>query len=93
MGVFAYTKKRKLSFGNRIAYQYKLDNVQATGSILYTPFKKVTGYLIETTSPATAQITVATNAIAPGGNGQGQATLTFAVGAEAQGDIIVVGLL
>ena len=77
--------------GNRIAYQYSLTNVQATGSKLYTPFKKITGYLIETTSPATAAITVATNSEA---RGHGIASyLEFAVDAEAQGAIIVVGLL
>ena len=77
--------------GNRIAYQYSLANVQATGSNLYTPFKKITGYLIETISPATAAITVATN-----NEAQGHGTcawLGFAVDAEAQGEIIVVGLL
>ena len=77
--------------GNRSAYQYSLANVQTTGSKLYTPFKKITGYLIETTSPNTAAIRVATN-----NQAQGHGTcawLGFAVNAEAQGDIIVVGLL
>ncbi len=77
--------------GNRIAYQYSLANVQTTGSVLYTPFKKITGYLIETTSPNTADITVATNAEAQGHGTQ--AYLSFAVDAEAQGNILVVGLL
>ena len=92
MGTFSYEKTRKLSFGNRSAYQWKLTNVQTTGSILYTPFKKITGYLIETTSPATAAITVASNTPTSGGTGS-CAYLTFAVDSEAQGDIIVVGLL
>lgn len=77
--------------GNRIAYQFSLVNVQTTGSNLYTPFKKITGYLIETTSPATAAITVASN-----NQSQGHGTCAFlglAVDAEAQGSIIVVGLL
>jgi len=91
MGTFSYTKKRKLSMGNRVAYQYSLANVQTTGSKLYTPFKKITGYLIETTSPATSCITVATNAES---QGHGITSyLQFAVDAEAQGHIIVVGLL
>lgn len=91
MGTFSYVKKRKLSMGNRIAYQYSLTNVQTSGSNLYTPFKKITGYLIETTSPATAAITVASNVDA---QGHGKSSyLSFAVDAEAQGAIIVVGLL
>ena len=77
--------------GNRSAYQYSLANVQTTGSKLYTPFKKITGYLIETTSPNTAAITVASN-VESQGHGF-TSYLQFAVDAEAQGDIIVVGLL
>ena len=92
MGTFSYEKKKILSFGNRRAYQWKLTNVQATGSILYTPFKKITGYLIETTDPLTSAITVATNTESAGGNCK-CASLTFAANAESQGDIIVVGLL
>ena len=92
MATFGYTKLKKISMGNRIAYSYKLDNVQTTGSILYTPFKKITGYLINTTSPATSEITVASNTESPGGNGK-QAYLTFAADAESQGHVIVVGLL
>ena len=82
---------RKLSFGNRIAYVYHLTNVQTTGSTLYTPFKKITGYMIETISPNTSAITVAANSESTGRFGQ--ASLQFAVDAESQGDIIVVGLL
>lgn len=77
--------------GNRAGYQYSLANVQTTGSKLYTPFKKITGYLIETTSPNTSAITVATNAESTGQFGQ--AVLTFAADAESQGRITVVGLL
>lgn len=93
MGTYSSTLKRKFSFGNRVAYQYHLTNVQTTGSILYTPFKKITGYIPETTSPNTAAITVASNVESRGGNGNSCAYLSFAVNAEAQGDIIVVGLL
>lgn len=93
MATFGYTKKRKLSFGNRVAYQYTLANVQTTGSILYTPFKKITGYLIETTNPATSAITVSSNTPSRGGNGHSLAYLTFAADEESQGSIIVVGLL
>ena len=93
MGTFSYTANpKKLSMGNRIAYQYSLTNVQTTGSILRTPFKKITGYLIETTSPATNDITVTANTDMTGGTGT-QATLQFAADAESQGEIIVVGLL
>lgn len=93
MGTFSYSANpKKLSMGNRSAYLYDLTNVQITGSILRTPFKKITGYLIECTSPATNTITVAANTEASGGTGN-QATLTFAADAESQGDIIVVGLL
>lgn len=91
MGTFAYTKLKKMSVGNRIGYLYKLENVQTTGSKLYTPFKKITGYLIDTISPRTASITIATNSESSGQFGQ--ASLTFAVDAEAQGEILVVGLL
>ena len=77
--------------GNRVAYIYKLTNVQTTGSKLYTPFKKVTGYLIETTSPNTSCITVTSNADSTGK--YGQAILTFAADAESQGSILVTGLL
>ena len=79
--------------GNRIAYQYSLTNVQTTGSKLRTPFKKITGYLIETTDPATNDITVSANTEARGTPGQGEAFLTFVADAESQGDIIVVGLM
>ncbi len=92
MATYGSTKIRKLSMGNRIAYQYKLENVQTTGSKLYTPFKKITGYLIETSSPATSCITVVSNTDKAGGQGK-QAYLTFAADAESQGEIIVVGLL
>lgn len=91
MGTFSYSKIRKLSMGNRAAYQYTLTNVQTTGSKLYTPFKKITGYLIETTSPNTCAITVTANTEAQGHGTQ--AYLTFAADAESQGKIIVVGLL
>ena len=91
MGTFSYTKTRKLSMGNRVAYQYALTNVQTTGSILRTPFKKITGYLLTTTDPATNTITVTSNADSTGRFGQ--AALTFAADAESQGHIIVVGLL
>ena len=77
--------------GNRIAYQFDLTNVQTTGSILRTPFKKITGYLIETTDPATNTITVTANTERTADNNE--STLTFAADAESQGEIIVVGLL
>ena len=92
MGTFSYTANpRKLSMGNRVAYLYDLTNVQTTGSKLYTPFKKITGYLITTTDPQTSEITVASKTEA-----QGEGTesyLTFAADAESDGNIIVVGLL
>ncbi len=76
--------------GNRAAYVYSLANVQTTGSILRTPFKKITGYLIETTAPGTSEITIVTNKEGTPGS---PAALTFAADAESQGDILVVGLL
>lgn len=90
---YGYTKKRKLSFGNRVAYQYKLIDVATTGSKLYTPFKKITGYIIETTNPATSTIRVVANTDSTGVHGKCEASLTFAAEATSQGDIIVVGLL
>jgi len=92
MATFGATKLRKLSMGNRVAYQYSLANVQTTGSILRTPFKKIMGYLIETTSPATSTITVSANTDSNGTTAK-EASLTFAADAESQGVIIVVGLM
>jgi len=93
MGTFSYTanKPKKLSMGNRIGYLYKLVNVQTTGSKLHTPFKKITGYLINNVSPNTSSITVAGKADATGPGTR--ATITFAADAESQGYILVVGLL
>ncbi len=90
MPTFSSTKLKKLSIGNRIGYTYKLANVQTTGSILRTPFKKITGYLPETTSPGTSEITIVTNKEGTPGS---PAALTFAADAESQGFILVVGLL
>lgn len=96
MGTFSYEKKKKLSFGNRIGYIFALTDVQTTGSTLYTPFKKITGYMIETASSTTAAgattINVASNTESAGPSTQ--AYLTFASGAaDADGTITVVGLL
>jgi len=91
MATFSYTTDKKFSMGNRIAYSYSLSNVQTSGSIIYTPFKKITGYLIETTSPGTSQIIVASNNETTG-HGVA-ANLTFAADAESQGKVLVVGLL
>ena len=66
MGTFSYTMNKPLSLGNRRGYIFDLTNVQTTGSVLHTPFKKVTGYLIETSSPGTSQITVSSNDDATG---------------------------
>ena len=77
--------------GNRVAYKYNLANVQTSGSVLRTPFKKITGYLIETTSPNTSTIAVASNAEKTSSNKN--AALTFKATAESQGNILVVGLL
>ena len=93
MGTFSYSANpKKLSMGNRVAYVYELTDVQTSGSILYTPFKKITTYLIETIDPATSTITVSSNTEATGGTGNG-AYLTFTADAESDGRIIVVGLL
>jgi len=93
MATFSYTaeKPKRLSVGNRIAYLYKLSNVQTTGSKITTPFKKITGYMIQNVSPITSSITVATRADATGPHTR--ASLTFAADAESQGYIIIVGLL
>lgn len=96
MGTFSSTKLRKLSLGNRIGYLYSLTDVQTTGSVLYTPFKKITGYLIETASSATAAGTSTIN-VASTADAQGNgitSSITFASGAaDADGRILVVGLL
>jgi len=90
---FSYTtqKPKKLSMGNRIAYLYKLIDVATSGSVIHTPFKKITGYLISSVSPNTTSINVAgkTERTGPGTC----ATLTLAAGATSQGYIIIVGLL
>ena len=90
---FSYTtvKPKRLSMGNRIAYLYKLVDVATTGSVLITPFKKITGYLIQNVSPNTSSITAdgVTETTGPGS----RAAITFAADATSQGYIIVVGLL
>lgn len=91
MGTFGATKVKKFSMGNRIAYKYNLTNVQTSGSILRVPFKKITGYMIETTDPNTSTIAVATNSEKTATNKN--AALTFKATAESQGNILVVGLL
>ncbi len=88
---FSYTKTKKLSMGNRIAYTFDLVDVQTTGSRLYTPFKKITGYLPETTSPGTSEITITRN-VESQGHGI-TSFLQFAADAQSQGKILVVGLL
>jgi len=93
MGTFSYTsvKPKRLSMGNRIAYLYKLKDVQTSGSVLHTPFKKITGYLVHNVTPNTTCINVSSNTDSTGPGTR--AKLTFAAGAESQGYIIVVGLL
>lgn len=96
MGTFSYTKQKKLSMGNRIAYLYKLTDVQTSGSKLYTPFKKITGYIIETTSDTTP-IAVAANHEAGATTGVQEGDTAYlefvSDNADADGFIIVVGLL
>lgn len=92
MSDFGYTKLKKLSMGNRIAYQYTLTNVNTdSSSILYTPFKKITGQLIQKTSTAGSTIIVVATAEKTKDNKQ--ATLTFDTDVESNGEILVVGLL
>ena len=78
--------------GNRIAYQYSLTDVQDDStSILRTPFKKITGYLIEGTTTATTTIRVASNNEGVPGS---PANLTLDAGTDNdEGQIMVWGLL
>ena len=90
---FSYTKLRKLSMGNRVAYQYSLTDVAAAGSNLYTPFKKITGYLINETATGTSFINVSANTESNGGtNPQAYLTLKSNAGTE-DGEILITGLL
>lgn len=91
MGTFGYLKLKKYSFGNRVAYTYALTDVQTTGSVLRTPFKKITGYLVENVETATHALTIVANTERTSANNE--ATLTFAVDAESNHEILVVGLL
>ena len=82
--------------GNRIAYVYTLTDVQTTGSTIHTPFKKITGYLVETASSITGAgattIAVASTTL---GDGNGTcAKVNLKSGAtDADGKITVMGLL
>ena len=82
--------------GNRVGYIYALTEVATSGSKLFTPFKKITGYIIETTSPQTNFINVLYNIekgqITGGQNNRG-AYLQFACAATSNGEILVWGLL
>lgn len=92
MGTFSYTavKPKRISMGNRIGYIYKLVDVQTTGSKLTTPFKKITGVLMQTLSPVTNDITWSqVDKTGPGT----RASLTFVADAESQGYCVIVGLL
>jgi len=90
---FEYTWKKRFSMGNRIAIKYALTDVQDdSSSVLRTPFKKVTGYLIENEGTAASTIrVVATTERTPANN---ESTLTLDAGsANDEGSIVVVGLL
>ena len=91
MGTFSYTREKILSLGNRRAFIYKLTDVQTSGSKLFTPFKKITGYAFNTTS-ATTPIAVAKNQEATGPGTT--AYLELVVDAnDIDGFVFVVGLL
>lgn len=92
MATFSYTKLKKYSMGNRVAYTYRLTNVnEDSTSILRTPFKKITGYLFEKTSTAGSTIIVVANNERTSANNE--ATLTLDTDTESSGEILVVGLL
>ena len=92
MATFSYKLKKQLSMGNRKAYLYTLTNVQTDStSIVYTSFKKITGYLIQTNTNATSSIVVESNT--PSSGKSKCAYLTLDSGAEASGEILIVGLL
>ena len=90
--VYSQTTLRKLSFGNRIAYQYALTDVQDDStSILRTPFKKIMGYIIEGTTTAGTTIRVVSRNEGSPGN---PANLVLDAGTDNdEGQIIVWGLL
>ena len=89
---FSYTsvKPKKLSMGNRIAYLYKLTDVATTGSVIHTPFRKITGVLPQCLSPTTSDITFTTNPKTRPGT---SATVHLTADATSQGYCVVVGLL
>lgn len=89
---FSYTtvKPKKLSMGNRTAYLYKLTEVATSGSVIHTPFRKITGYLPQCNSPITSTIGVSsvTERV-----GSVAAKLNLKATATSYGYIIVVGLM
>jgi len=91
--VFAQTQLRpRVSMGNRIGYMYSLKDVQDDStSIVRTPFKKITGYMIEGITTAATTIRVVTNTEGVPGN---PAHLTLDAGTDNdEGNILVWGLM
>ena len=89
---FSYTsvKPKKLSMGNRTAYIYKLTDVATTGSVIHTPFRKITGYLPQQVTPITSTIAVTSKTEKRGSTA---AKLNLIATATSQGYMIVVGLM
>lgn len=90
MGTFSYNKPKPLSMGNKRGYLYILTDVQTTGSILYTPFKKITGLMIET---ETGDNSITVSSISEGGPSSVAAITFMCDDADADGRIWVWGLL
>ncbi len=91
MGTFSYTLKKRFSMGNRIAILYELTDVQTSGSIVHTPFKKAWPPIFETTSDTTP-ITYSTISVADGDGTCSQISLV-SDNADADGYMLVTGLL
>ena len=89
---FSYTsvKPKKLSMGNRVAYVYKLKDVATSGSVIHTPFRKITGVLMQTLSPVTSDITFSISERTGPGT---RAKVSLTADATSQGYCTIVGLL
>ena len=88
---FSYTaeKPKRLSLGNRIGILYKLKDVATSGSVIHTPFRKITGVLMSDLSPTTSCITWTTTLKTP----TAAAKVRLTSNATAQGYCVVTGLL
>ena len=91
---FGYTIiQQPISLGNRRAYRVTFTDATTDGtSIIYTPFKKVTGIMVEETSTGTSFVKFSTTETTGGTGATATITLTSAAGTE-DGSLLITGLL